>query len=179
MGHTKKTLKKKRIFETIIGDLKAESNKEILFVLEKRSYKCSGGLVTNWWAVGVQEVVDAPDEAGALGWISQTDFVDQLDNDQLQNVAEVLDLLDARAEKVQGPILVSVDQHHERITFAWHVLKLNQKKFRFFPRGSKLGKTNFIRLVYCETRTQNCTTEEANNIVRHFWTLKNPTHVNF
>ena len=129
-----------RKFETIIGDLNAESNKQILFILEKRSYQCSGGLVTNWWAVGVQEVVDAPDKARALGWISQTDFVDQLDNDQLQNIAEVLDLLDARAEKVQGPILVSVDQHHKRITFAWHVLKLNQQKFRVSSKRLKIGQ---------------------------------------
>lgn len=90
---------------------------------EKSSYQSSGGLVTNWWAARVQEVVDAPDKARALGGIGQAHFVDQFDDDQLQNVAEVLDLLNARAEEVQGSILICVDQHHEGVSFTRHVLQ--------------------------------------------------------
>jgi hypothetical protein len=100
----------------------------------KHSYQSSGSFITNWWAAGVQKIIDAPDKAGALGGIGQANFVDQLDDDQLQNVTEVLNLLDARAEEVQGPILVGVDQHHECVPFAWHVLKFIQIKISFFQR---------------------------------------------
>ena len=51
-----------------------------------------------------------------------TDLVDELHNDQLQDVPKGGDLVDAGAEVVQGPLLVGVDQHHEGVTLAWHVL---------------------------------------------------------
>jgi hypothetical protein len=56
------------------------------------SYQSSGSFVSDRGAAGVEEVVDAADEAGSLGRVSQAHLVDQLHNHQLQNVAEILDL---------------------------------------------------------------------------------------
>jgi hypothetical protein len=43
------------------------------------------------------------------------DPVDELYNDQLQNVAKVLDLLHAGGQIGEGPVLVRVNQHHESV----------------------------------------------------------------
>jgi hypothetical protein len=56
------------------------------------SYQGSGSFVSDRGAAGVEEVVDAADEAGSLGRVGQAHLVDQLHDHQLQNVAEILDL---------------------------------------------------------------------------------------
>ena len=82
------------------------------------SHQGSGSFVANGGAVRVEEVVDAADESGPLGGIGQADLVYELYDDELQDVAEVLDLLNAGTEEVQGSVLVGVDQHHERVALS-------------------------------------------------------------
>ncbi len=57
------------------------------------SYQGSGCFVSDRGAARVEEVVDATDEAGSLGRVGQAHLVDQLHDHQLQNVAEILDLM--------------------------------------------------------------------------------------
>ena len=56
------------------------------------SCQCSGSFVSDWRAAGVEEVVDAADEARSLRRVGEAHLVDQLNDHQLQNVAEILDL---------------------------------------------------------------------------------------
>ena len=51
-----------------------------------------------------------------------TNLVDQLHNDQLQNVSEIVDLIQARCQIVQSSLLVGMEQHEKGISLARHVL---------------------------------------------------------
>lgn len=50
------------------------------------------------------------------------DLVDKLDNDELKNIAESIDLVDAAAEIVKGAILVGMNEHHEGVSLTRHIL---------------------------------------------------------
>lgn len=49
-------------------------------------------------------------------------LIDKFNNDQLQNITERIHLLNAAAEVIQSSLLVRMNQHHEGIPLAAHVL---------------------------------------------------------
>ena len=55
-------------------------------------------------------------------------LVDKLDNDELQNLVEGLDLVNAAHKILQRPILISMDQHHERVALARWILQYDTIK---------------------------------------------------
>ena len=63
-----------------------------------------------------------PYKSGALRRIGMTHLVNQFDNNQLKNVSKRVDLFDAAAQIVEGPLLVGMYEHHERVPLARHVL---------------------------------------------------------
>ena len=55
-------------------------------------------------------------------------LVDELHDDQLEDVAERVDLLDAGAEVGERALLVGVDEHHEGVAATRHVLLALQER---------------------------------------------------
>ena len=49
-------------------------------------------------------------------------LVDELYDDQLEDVPEGVDLVDAGGEVAECALLVRVDEHHKCVALAWHVL---------------------------------------------------------
>ena len=63
-----------------------------------------------------------------------TNFVNKLDNNELQNVAKRVDLLNAAAQIIESAILVGVYEHHESVPLARHVLLALEKVSYYFWR---------------------------------------------
>ena len=64
-------------------------------------------------------------------------------NDPLQLNAKKSNLFDAGAEKVQGPILICMDEHHERVPLARHVLQQKRRKHFIFVETLLRSQKNF------------------------------------
>ena len=54
---------------------------------------------------GVEKVINTSNEPGPLARVSMAHFIDQLNNDQLENIIEFMDLVDACGEVVQSTLL--------------------------------------------------------------------------
>lgn len=65
-------------------------------------------------------------------------LVDKLDNDELENLVEGLDLVDATNQVLEGAVLVSMDQHHERIALAGWVLVSKHQNYQYNHQNSLL-----------------------------------------
>lgn len=91
--------------------------------------ECSCRLIPDGRTLGVEKIVNASDEPGSLLRIGQTHLIDELYDDELQNVAKVADLLNARAQIVESPVLISMDQHPERKK---HSMLFNGRKYFTF-----------------------------------------------
>ena len=49
---------------------------------------------------------------------SNSDFVDEFDNDKLHDVTEGVQLIDAGDKVVEGTLLIDVDEHHKGVALA-------------------------------------------------------------
>ena len=70
-----------------------------------QGHERAGRLVAHGRARRVQQVVDAANEARPLGRVGMADFVDELDDHQLQDVAERVHLINTAAQVVQSALL--------------------------------------------------------------------------
>lgn len=66
----------------------------------------------------LEQIVNASDEAASLRRFRAANFVNKLDNDELQNVIERMNLVDASLEISKCPISIALDEHHERVSLA-------------------------------------------------------------
>ena len=94
----------------------------------------AGGLVPHAGRVGIEKVVDASDEPAALTWVLMTHPIYKLHYHKLKDVSESVNLVDASGKVGEGSLLIGVDQHHEGVPLAAHVL-LSVQEVRYQLRG--------------------------------------------